>query len=54
MLKWLAWLGLLAAATNVKREEMLMLKLARRARRLTAWRLVEVALDKESAALTFH
>src|ERR1700675_2844776 len=52
-LKWLwARLGKLAAM-NVKREEMLMKLGAARSRAPTAWRLVEVALDKESAALTF-
>src|SRR6202030_856543 len=52
-LKWL-WgrLGKLAAM-NVKREEMLMKLGAARSKAPTAWRLVEVALDKESAALTF-
>src|ERR1700678_1533439 len=52
-LKWLwARLGKLAAM-NVKREEMLMKLGAARSKAPTAWRLVEVALDKESAALTF-
>src|ERR1700685_2300939 len=41
------------AAMNVKREEMLMKLGAARSKAPTAWRLVEVALDKESAALTF-
>ena len=52
-LKWLwARLGKLAAM-NVKREEMLMKLGAARSKAPTAWRLVEVALDKESAAPTF-
>ena len=52
-LKWLwARLGKLAAM-NVKREEMLMKLGAARSKAPTAWRLVEVALDKESTALTF-
>jgi len=52
-LKWLwARLGKLAAM-NVKREEMLMKLGAARSKAPTAWRLIEVALDKESAALTF-
>ena len=52
-LKWLwARLGKLAAM-NVKREEMLMELGAARSKAPTAWRLVEVTLDKESAALTF-
>src|SRR5271154_3483094 len=52
-LKWLwARLGKLAAM-NVKREEMLMKLGAARSKAPTAWRLVEVALDKESAELTF-
>src|ERR1700733_11464553 len=52
-LKWLwARLGKLAAM-NVRREEMLMKLGAARSKAPTAWRLVEVALDKESAALTF-
>src|SRR6201998_3084359 len=52
-LKWLwARLGKLAAM-NVKREEMLMKLGAARSKAPTAWRLVEVALDKESVALTF-
>ncbi len=52
-LKWLwARLGKLAAM-NVKREEMLMKLGAARSKAPTAWRLVDVALDKESAALTF-
>ena len=38
------------AAMNVKREEMLMKLGAARSKAPTAWRLVEVALDKESAA----
>ena len=37
------------AAMNVKREEMLM-KLGAARSKPTAWRLVEIALDKESAA----
>src|ERR1700723_1115782 len=52
-LKWLwARLGKLAAM-NVKREEMLMKLGAARSKAPTAWRLGDVALDKESAALTF-
>ena len=52
-LKWL-WtrLGKLAAM-NVTREEMLMKLGAARSKAPSAWRLVDVALDKESAALTF-
>ena len=52
-LKWL-WkrLGKLAAM-NVTREEMLMKLGAARSKASTAWRLVEVALDKQSAALTY-
>jgi hypothetical protein len=52
-LKWL-WtrLGKLAAM-NVSREEMLMKLGAARSKAPTAWRLVDVALDKHSAALTF-
>src|SRR5580700_9553246 len=52
-LKWLwARLGKLAAMKTT-REEMLMKLGAARSKAPTAWRLVEVALDKESAALTF-
>src|SRR5580700_10355902 len=52
-LKWLwARLGKLAAM-NVKREEMLMKLGAARSKAPTAWRLVNVTLDKHSAALTF-
>jgi hypothetical protein len=52
-LKWLwARLGKLAAM-NVTREEMLMKLGAARSKAPSAWRLVDVALDKESAALTF-
>src|ERR1700730_11828625 len=51
--KWLwARLGKLAAM-NVTREEMLMKLGAARSKAPSAWRLVDVALDKESAALTF-
>ena len=52
-LKWLwARLGKLAAM-NVTREEMLMKLGAARSKAPSAWRLVDVALDKQSAALTF-
>ena len=52
-LKWLwARLGKLAAM-NVTREEMLMKLGAARSKAPTAWRLVDVALDKQSAALSF-
>src|SRR5271168_5333576 len=52
-LKWLwARLGKLAAM-NVKREEMLMKLGAARSKAPTAWRLVDVALDKDTAALSF-
>jgi hypothetical protein len=52
-LKWLwARLGKLAAMKTT-REEMLMKLGAARSKAPTAWRLVEVALDKESAALTY-
>ena len=52
-LKWL-WkrLGKLAAM-NVSREEMLMKLGAARSKAPSAWRLVDVALDEHSAALTF-
>ena len=52
-LKWL-WtrLGKLASM-NVKREEMLMKLGAARSKAPTAWRLVDVVLDKDSAALSF-
>ena len=52
-LKWL-WkrLGKLAAM-NVSREEMLMKLGAARSKAPTAWRLLDVALDERSAALTF-
>ena len=52
-LKWLwARLGKLAAM-NVTREEMLMKLGAARSKAPTAWRLVDVTLDKQTAALTF-
>ncbi len=52
-LKWLwARLGKLAAM-NVPREEMLMKLGAARSKAPSAWRLVDVALDKPSAALTY-
>src|ERR1700682_1465121 len=52
-LKWLwARLGKLASM-NVTREEMLMKLGAARSWAPTAWRLVDVTLDKESAALTY-
>jgi hypothetical protein len=52
-LKWL-WARLRKlAAMKTTREEMLMKLGAARAKAPTAWRLVEVALDKETAALTF-
>jgi hypothetical protein len=52
-LKWLwARLGKLAAMKTT-REEMLMKLGAARSKAPTAWRLVEVGLDKETAALTF-
>ena len=52
-LKWLwARLGKLASM-NVTREEMLMKLGAARSKAPTAWRLVDVTLDKESAALSF-
>jgi hypothetical protein len=52
-LKWLwARLGKLAAM-NVSREEMLMKLGAARSKAPTAWRLVDVTLDQQSAALTF-
>ena len=52
-LKWLwARLGKLAAM-NVSREEMLMKLGAARSKAPTAWRLVDVTLDEQSAALTF-
>ena len=52
-LKWLwARLGKLAAM-NVTREEMLMKLGAARSKAPSAWRLVDVALDKQGAALTF-
>ena len=52
-LKWL-WtrLGKLASM-NVKREEMLMKLGAARSKAPTAWRMVDVALDKDTAALSF-
>src|SRR5271156_1195791 len=51
-LKWL-WtrLGKLASM-NVKREEMLMKLGAARSKAPTAWRMVDVALDKDTAALS--
>src|SRR5271168_235939 len=52
-LKWLwARLGKLASM-NVKREEMLMKLGAARSKAPTAWRMVDVALDKDTAALSF-
>ena len=52
-LKWLwARLGKLAAM-NVSREEMLMKLGAARSKAPTAWRLLDVTLDEQSAALTF-
>jgi hypothetical protein len=52
-LKWLwARLGKLAAM-KVSREEMLMKLGAARSKAPTAWRLVDVTLDQQSAALTF-
>src|SRR5277367_6071269 len=52
-LKWLwARLGKLTSM-NVTREEMLMKLGAARSKAPTAWRLVDVTLDKESAALSF-
>ena len=52
-LKWL-WtrLGKLASM-NVRREEMLMKLGAARSKAPTAWRMVDVALDKDTAALSF-
>src|SRR5271163_4562357 len=52
-LKWL-WtrLGKLASM-NVKREEMLMKLGAARSKAPTAWRMVDVVLDNDSAALSF-
>jgi hypothetical protein len=38
---------------NVKREEMLMKLGAARSKAPTAWRMVDVALDKDTAALSF-
>ena len=52
-LKWL-WARLdKLAAMNVTREEMLMKLGAARSKAPSAWRLIEVALDKDSAAPTF-
>src|SRR6202522_3748574 len=52
-LKWL-WKRLRElAAMEISREERLMKLGAARSRAPTAWRLVDVALDKENAALTF-